>query len=280
MQAHAIPEISPPPATNAHETTLECNPEAAQASLPDAIRIGCGPDAVTGHADGSVMRIVSIGGLEQVVDPIQTLRAWRRVLADGGTLVLTPGASAANKHTFSTAYVLSLVNLVGGFECVADQSGASDGVIVFARNRTAEVRAPLAVLGPALAATANADRASRGELYFQLGTILLQSGDPGLARACFEALLRHEPSSAEAHFGLGMALTAEQRWSDALCELECARRLDPRNGELPRWINLARTHVDARQGSALPANQPAPRFSPAPAATGQARALAGAGLRL
>jgi tetratricopeptide (TPR) repeat protein len=260
--------------------TLECSPSDSQLTFPDAIRIGCDPDAVAAYADGSVHRIVSIGGLEQVVDPIQVLRAWRRVLAADGILALTPSTASTNRHTFSTSYLLSLVSLIGGFDCQVEQSNGSDGVMLFARSRAAEVRAPLAVLGPALAATASTDRSSRGELYFQFGTILLQSGDPGLARACFEHLLRHEPSSAEAHFGLGMSLAAEQRWNDALCELECARRLDPRNGELPRWINLARNHVDAQQGPALPANQPVPRFSPAAAPPSNARALVGASLRL
>ena len=242
--------------------TLVCG-DADTPLPPGAASISHDPGAVSAWGDASVDSVVALAGLDEARDPIQTLRAWRRVLKEDGSLVL--GHVGATRG-LSPSFVLSLVQAVGGFECVAE--GGSPLVLV--RRRVAEIRVPLAVLGPALAAAASDSVSCRIELLFQIGTVLLQCGEAGLARACFEQVLRQEPGSAEGHFGLGMAHGSEQRWRDALCELECARRLDPDNAEVHRWLELARGHVGGGVGLGavvtLPAAAPA-TGSPAPTPT-------------
>ncbi len=240
--------------------TLVCG-DADTPLPPGATSISHDPGAVSAWGDASVDSVVALSGLDEARDPIQTLRAWRRVLKEDGSLVLGHVSAAGG---LSPSFVLSIVQSVGGFECVAEGSTP----LVLVRRRVAEIRVPLAVLGPALAAAASDSVSCRIELLFQMGTVLLQCGESGLARNCFEQVLRQEPGSAEGHFGLGMAHGSEQRWRDALCELECARRLDPDNAEVHRWLGLARGHVGVGVGAVvtLPAAVPA-KWSPAPTPT-------------
>jgi len=123
------------------------------------------------------------------------------------------------------------------------------------------VSQPLATLGPTLSAAAQRDPACRGELLFQVGTVLLQSGEPALAARCFERLLRLEPESAEGRFGLGMAYAGARHWDDALRELHAARRLDPENREVARWLAAVRRHAAEDK-----AGDPSAKWSPPPPA--------------
>lgn len=271
MQTAAQPVSS---AEQARGLTLLCG-ETETGRFPGAIPTSCAPGAVSAYADGSVRSILVVGDWSGTPDPVQSLRAWRRVLEEGGTLVFDRG-SDGGAPPFSTAFVLSLTNLVGGFECVGDASQRGrepHAALVLTRRRLAEIRNPLAVLGPALAAAARSGEQCHAELLFQSGVLLLQAGEAELAGSCFERMLRLVPGSAEAHFGLGMALAADERWREALCELECARRLDHSNPELQRWLERARTHVGGPADVVLPAGPPG-KWSPAampiasPAATG------------
>lgn len=274
MQTATKPQV-PSVLDHVRGITLLCG-EVDAALFPGATTVSTEAGAVSAYSDGSVDCIIGVGALNTVADPAQTLRAWRRVLKEGGTLVLTrSGAATPPTSTLPASFILSLVHVMGGFECVSNAADAAidkHTTLVFARRRLAEIRAPLAVLGPAMASAANADRACRVELLFQCGTIMLQAGESDLARECFAGMLRHEPSSAEGHFGLGMAMGAEQRWKEALCELECARRLDPNNSEMQRWLELARTHVAASPTVVLPASPP-DKWSPAPAPVSSPRGL-------
>ena len=115
-------------------------------------------------------------------------------------------------------------------------------------------------------------RLPSGPAGLSLGVDLSDGGHPEtreqvLIDARTLQVLRREPNSIEGHFGLGMAHAAEQRWKDALCEFECARRLEPDNAELQRWLELARGHVGgSAQPTMLPSKAPA-KWSPAPAPT-------------
>ncbi|MEZ5966951.1 MAG: methyltransferase domain-containing protein [Planctomycetota bacterium] len=265
---------TPPLAPPVRGRTLLCG-DVDPGVFPDATPISCQPGAVSAEPDGSVDTIVVVGAWSSAPDPLQTLRAWRRVLKEGGTLVFgrgVPGGEAA----LSTAFVLSLVTVVGGFECVSDAGKlAADrhAPLVLTRRRLTEIRNPLGSLGPAMAAAALQDRACRAELLFQAGVVLLQAGESELARGCFERMLRLSPGTAEGHFGLGMAMAAAQRWQEALCELECARRLDPDNAEVQRWLETARTHIGGADDVVLPASPPAKWSPAAPAASLATRAI-------
>jgi len=257
--------------------TLLCD-DVDAALFPGAVRIGAGPDAMAAHGDESADSIVVIGGLMETPDPIQTVRAWRRVLKEGGSLVFAP-PGGDDPPVPGMGFVLSLVNLIGGFVCVSEARqaiGAAGSTLVFVRRRLAEIRNPLGVLGPVLAAAAAAEPSCRVELLFQVGVILLQGGEAELARSCFERMLRLQPGSGEGHFGLGMALAATESFAEALIEFECARRLDPNNAELLRWLELTRARVARTSDLVLPASVPH-KWSPASAPTA---AETGAGLRI
>jgi hypothetical protein len=250
---------SPPCSELVRGVALACGEEAAE--LAGVVPITADPGAVSRFGDASVDCIVATAGLDDAADPVQTLRAWRRVLAPGGTLALVFRPESGAGRRLARGFLDTLVQLVGGFECVARATPSGTPALVLARRPVAEVREPLAVLGPLLAAAANGAEECRVELLFQLGTVLLQCGEAAAAGACFERMLVHELHSPEGRFGLGMAHACAQRWREALCELEGARRIDPDNREIRRWLELARDRVGEPAEVLLPSNTPV-KWSP------------------
>jgi hypothetical protein len=260
---------APALASYVHGFTLVCGGLSSAPALPGTERIGIEPSAVSGRGDATVDRILALGGLAGAPDLVQTLRAWRRVLTEDGLLVV------ADADSMTAASLASIVQAAGGFERAAD----ADGALVFVRKRITEIRAPFATLGPTMVAAAQSSAGCRAELLFQAGTLFVQCGEAAIARACFEQVVRREPGSAEGHFGLGMAYGVEQRWKEALCELECARRLSSDNAELERWLDLARKQVQAEVTARVPLTQPQvtlpssppAKWSPSPAPSPSAR---------
>jgi tetratricopeptide (TPR) repeat protein len=172
-------------------------------------------------------------------DPVAAIREWRRTLKEGGTLavaLLNPTQGIA-PQAFAT-----LIKLVGGFLHGALRP-VGGGTLLFVGNRArvADIRAPMSVLGEGLVKAATDTRA-RGELYFQIGTVFLQIGDYTSALGCFENLKTLEPDSAEALFGLGMCETLRGNYGLAISLLEQAGGRDPRNPQIPTWIELARAN--------------------------------------
>jgi tetratricopeptide (TPR) repeat protein len=76
-----------------------------------------------------------------------------------------------------------------------------------------------------------------------LGFAWLQAKKPANARTLFERLAKDKPEQADAHYGLGRALSDQQQWDAALAELRLAATL-PGHESLP---------VDYRLGIALQA---------------------------
>ena len=206
--------------------------------------------------DGSVGNLVGIGVLVGEADPITIIRGWRDVLQEGGTLALV-----LERDTCTPQFFTNLVNLIGGFEVQkVDEVVEGETWIVSAkRTAVAAVRTPLGVHGQEFATAANGSREARAELYFHLGTILLQAGDPELAEACFQNLLGIEVNNADAWFGLGMCYGTTGRWSEALTELHRAASLQPDNPEIQRWVELARKQSQASAPVIPQATPVAPR---------------------
>lgn len=195
-------------------------------------------------ADNSVDTILTIGGIEHSNDAIATLRQFRRAVREGGKVVLvvsrTAGKGGANH--FSPPFVASLITHVGGFQVdsIDEVTPEETFIVVCVRSVVAEIRQPFGVHGPSMTEQINRNAAARSEYYFQIGTLMLQTGDPDFAIACFENVLADEPNNAEALFGLGMTLGTQSRWEEAQHALQRSHEIDPSNGEVERWIQLAR----------------------------------------
>ncbi len=226
--------------------------------IPGATKIIDGaPVNLAGLGEGTVDSIVGVAILSHQNDLIAAISGWRRALKEGGNLALV-----VEQVRHLPQDLTILINLVGGFE-VKKVDSIIDGetwLLVAQRSQVAEVRMPMGVQGANFAAAANQNQAARGELYFQLGTILVQAGDAALAEVCFKNLLALEPENSEACFGLGMCYGSLGRWSDALTELLRAQSLQPDSPEVQRWIELARNQI--RQSAATmtpqaPATRPA-----------------------
>jgi hypothetical protein len=276
--AQVVPAVLP----HVRGLTLEVT-SRAQACIPGATPAGfdaqSGYPQLAGWRDASLDTVVAIEGFGGAVDPLACLREWRRVLREGGQLlvVLASEPAPGARHTLTPAYLRRLCDVVGGFEgsAVSPIPGCAGQLWRARRAAIAEVRNPLASVGAAVAAAAQASPRCRSELSFQLGAILLQSGDAALASSFFSEVIEAEPESPEAHFGLGMCYGSQQRWREAEAELQRALQLDPSNGEAKRWLELARRST-SRPASILPAaGERAPiadRFSPAGPATQPATA--------
>lgn len=199
------------------------------------------------YADGSVQAIVSRCGLETVLDPWKCLREWRRVLGEGGTLALICSAEGGPHQTFTSASVVRLLRLAG-FELKRQEpvTPGSTFLVVGQKSAFALVRGVLATFGPELAETAVQSEACRAELYFHFGTVLLQSGDAGLAERCFKTMLNLEPENSDGIFGLGMCYGTQQLWPEALTEFHRVVALDPNNDEARRWLKLAKEKVGGK----------------------------------
>ena len=242
---------------------------AIQGSCPHPIPgvtkiIDGAPLNIAGLGEGTVDSIVGIGILSHQNDLIAVISSWRRALKEGGTLALV-----VEQQRYSPQDFTILINLVGGFE-VQQVDNVVEGeswLLAARRSQVAEVRMPLGVQGANLASAANQSPAGRAELYFQFGTILVQSGDAALAETCFRNLLSLEPDNGEGHFGLGMCYGSMGRWADALTELLRAQSLQPDSPEVARWIELARSHGAA----GAPAAIPQPAVAPIPTAGNGAR---------
>ena len=206
--------------------------------------------------DGSVGNLVGIGVLAGEADPITTIRTWYDALQEGGTL-----AVVLERHTCTPQFFTNLINLIGGFEVQSadDVVEGETWILNAKRTAVAAVRTPLGVHGQEMATAANGSREARAELYFHLGTILLQAGDPELAETCFQNLLGIEVNNADAWFGIGMCYGTMGRWTDALTELHRAASLQPDNPEIQRWVELARNQSQANAPVIPQATPVAPR---------------------
>ncbi|MCA8958279.1 MAG: tetratricopeptide repeat protein [Planctomycetes bacterium] len=234
-------------------------------SVPGVERSVAGSALATLH-DASVDTLVSIGGLDVASDPIAALRGFARIIREGGKVVLiatdraTPAASPG-QGTFTVQGLASLLASAGGFVLTKiDAVVPGETILVVAeRSAVAAVRQPLGVHGPSIVQHVAASAAARTEYYFQIGTLMLQTGDPGLAAECFGKVLQQEPNSAEAHFGLGMTYATQSRWAEAMQELGTAAALDPSNAEVKRWLALARESLSSTRTVGIPT---APSGSP------------------
>ena len=61
----------------------------------------------------------------------------------------------------------------------------------------------------------------------------------------FRIYTQHKPSVAAAHMGLGQALAEQQRYPEALVEMEEAHRLSPGDGQITKLLNTLQTLVPA-----------------------------------
>lgn len=77
--------------------------------------------------DNELDYVVSSHNLEHYVDPIKTLKEWRRVLKLGGILgvilpddskIDTMGFDSAHKHAFTPESFKNLIELIGGFKII------------------------------------------------------------------------------------------------------------------------------------------------------------------
>lgn len=220
--------------------------------------------------------IVSVAGINTLGDIVSGIRACRRGLKTGGRLVLVmpdvteQGTSTGN--SYSAQCMVNLILLVGGFQVttVEEVVTGESYIIVAERSVIAEVRAPFGVHGPQITKQVLADESIRAEYYFQVGTMMLQTGDAGLAVPCFENVLRIEPGNAEACFGLGMTYGTQGRWADAIQQFERSLQISPDNSEVQRWLTLAQQQIQAGQTAAAPAagqNINIPRTAPSPASS-------------
>jgi tetratricopeptide (TPR) repeat protein len=141
--------------------------------------------------------------------------------------------------TVAPEVFVTLADLVGGFlHGEVKAVDASHSLFVGIRSTVAEIRMPLSVHGPLFAKAADQPKA-RGELYFQIATILLQAHDYELASTCYRKLADLEPQSSEALFGLGMCEVCRGEIESGLEFLKAAKALDPQNAEIQKWIDLA-----------------------------------------
>lgn len=234
-------------------------------------------NSVTGLAslaDATIDTVVSIGGLEASTDPIAFLRTLRRGVREGGKLVLVvqdPSVSSVEpgQNQYAPQYLSSLIVLVSGFKIETIEEVVTDQtyIIVCERCALSEVRQPFGVHGPTVVQQVTAGAEARSEYYFQIGTLMLQTGDPELAVQCFEKVLVQEPNNPEAYFGLGMTYGTQSRWAEALEVLQRAAALDPNSEEVRRWIDLARQQMTATTTIPAAPQQGIPQVAPVPGGT-------------
>jgi hypothetical protein len=211
---------------------------------------------LSGTETGSVETVVAVWELEKMPDPLACMSEWRRVLTEGGRLVLTlraPGSSDEPvQHNFTPGYLVALVNRLGGFKIttIEDAVPGSSWILVAERNQVAEIRAPLGMIGAELAGSARQSEDARSELYFQIGTVFLQAGDPAQAEACFKSMLAMEPDNTQGLFGLGMSYGTQGRWTEAQVELQRVVDREPNNEDARRWMMLAVERSSGNPGTA------------------------------
>ncbi len=188
---------------------------------------------------GTVDAILALDLFDVVQDRVKVLFLIRQALVEGGTLAFSVG-----KHLPPTA-INSLFKVVGGF--TMDVSTLGEGSLVVARRSVLlDVRQPFGLQSAFLAAAAQHNDVVRSELYFQIGNVLLRSGDPKLAEQCFTSVIELEPRGSEGHFGLGMCYASQGLWSDAVTVLQQALALDPTNTDAAQWAELARESYAAQ----------------------------------
>lgn len=199
-------------------------------------------------ADGSVDTLVSVGALDTLRDPIVEIHQWRRVLREGGTLVLVP------LRPGPPLWLMGLLGYLGGFEIAQARSLAMPGawVVVGQRNAVAEIRGPLATLGPRLAEIARQSDAGRAELRLQVGALLLAAGDVALALQCYGTLLDSQAHLVEGLLGLGMCHGERSAWPEAEAALQQARALAPEDARVHRWLRRIEDNLRPDAALAMP----------------------------
>lgn len=224
-------------------------------------------DSLGQFHDGSIDCLATVYGFETLDDGIKGLREWRRVLREEGTLAMVLHDKDCTKeglrHLYSPAAINNLLCTVGGFRIdqFARLANENAWVLVAKREAVLDVRMPFGIQAAALSeSVAGSDRV-RAELYFQVGTLMLRSGDPKLAEHCFRGLYDLEPENSHAFFGLGMCLGTMQQWAEALTELQRCLAIDPNNKEAQRWAELAKEKLAAGSGSAQSVQLPDPATS-------------------
>lgn len=193
-------------------------------------------------ADQSLDTVLSLHALASCQDPVARLREWRRVLREGGQLVLLSRAQpAAGEAHMAPQLLVTLLNSIGGFQITRiDEPEAGSYCLAAERQLVAGVRMPLGSIGPEVAGLARGDNAARAEFYFQFGAMLLQCQDAPLAETCFRRSLQLDARSSECLFGLGMAHGMQGGWDEAVESLQQAVALAPASEEAHRWLELAR----------------------------------------
>ncbi len=200
---------------------------------------------IAGVLTGSIDTVVAIWELERMPDPLACMQEWRRILRDGGRLIVALHAAGTSdepvRHTFTPSYLVALINRLGGFNIAAIEDIVPDAswMLIAERSFVAEIRAPLGTIGSELAGRAREHEDSRVELYFQIGTVFLQAGDPVQAEGCFKRMLAMETDSTDGLFGLGMSYGSQGRWNEARVELQKVMDHDPNNEDAARWLMLA-----------------------------------------
>lgn len=243
---------------------------SSQATIPGTELIdrdaGLVYDSLGQYHDDSIDCLASVYGLETLDDGIKALREWRRVLREGAVLALVlrdvDCVEQGIRHLYTPAAITNLLCTVGGFRIdqFAKLEEKNAWLLVAEREAVLDVRMPFGLQGAALSQSVANSSLVRAELYFQVGTLMLRSGDPELAENCFRSLMELEPENSHAFFGLGMCLGTMQRWSEALTELQRCIAVDPNNQEAQRWAELAKSKL----AQAPVPGQPAPA---SPAAT-------------
>lgn len=235
--------------------------EVGQRALPgvetrawDPVDQGNGFESLASVEDGTVDNVVAVFALEECFDPVHALGEWARILKERGRLAMVfrfvgPEETNPARHVFSPQYLVSIVNRVAGLQITRldEVPGSKSWIAVAENNSTAGVRVPLGAMGRQFAILAQKNPEARAELYFQLGMIFLQSGDPWVAETCFRKQLELEATSSDAMFGLGMAFGGQGLWQQALSELQKVAALDPQNEEVGRWLSVAKGRVEAER---------------------------------
>lgn len=256
---HAMPQAGPAAdalAAHVRAETLElADPQFAPIAgtiQVDPARSG-GEHDLSGLAGASIDAIVCQRLSWPLRDPIRAIEDWKRVMRPGGPLALVVEGEQAPDP------MVDMLHRVGGFELQSVQplEDGSGFCVVAERSIVAELRGPLATIAPGLAQCVNDNESVRAEMYFQLGSMLLQAGDAELSGSCFDAMLQLEPQSSHARFGLGMCHATVGRWDDALSELQRAIALEPGDTEVERWIELARERSSMTDAAEPPAAEPA-----------------------
>ena len=64
--------------------------------------------------------------------------------------------------------------------------------------------------------------------HYNLGVLLMQQAEPGVAMAEFQEAVRLQPTYADAQYYIGLALKKEGKAEDAAAAFRRAQQLDPR----------------------------------------------------